>query len=476
VDSNIAPNVRGISGASANNQHSWSPSSWRSFPLQQMPTYDNLRQLADVEARLRSLPPLVFAGEARELRRQLGEVAVGRGFLVQGGECAESFTDFHADSIRDMLRVLLQMTMVLTFGAGVPVVKVARLAGQFAKPRSAATEVQDGVELPSYRGDIINVNEFTPEARRPDPERQMMAYSQSASTLNFLRALTEGGYAMLNRVHEWNLDFVKRSAQGRRYRDIADRISETLDFITACGMSDLTTPLVAQTKLYTSHESLLLGYEEAMTRADSTSGDCYNTGAHMLWIGDRTRNLDGAHVEYMRGIANPIGLKAGPTMTPEGLLQLCSVLNPDNIAGRLTLIVRMGRERCAEHLPPLIRAVQREGLHVVWSCDPMHGNTVKAASGFKTRPFSHIMQEIEEFCAIHLAEGTYAGGIHVEMTGQNVTECIGGAQEITEAALSHRYHTQCDPRLNAEQSLEVAFLLAQNLKEARRAHQAGDAS
>ena len=368
------------------------------------------------------------------------------------------------------------MTMVLTFGAGVPVVKVARLAGQFAKPRSAATETQDGVELPSYRGDIINANDFTSEARRPDPERQMTAYSQSAATLNFLRALTEGGYAMLNRVHEWNLGFVKRSAQGRRYRDLADRISETLDFITACGMSDLTTPLVAQTKLYTSHESLLLGYEEAMTRADSTSEGCYNTGAHMLWIGDRTRNLDGAHVEYMRGIANPIGLKAGPTMTPEGLLQLCSVLNPDNVAGRLTLIVRMGRERCAEHLPPLIRAVQREGLHVVWSCDPMHGNTVKAASGFKTRPFSHIMQEIEEFCAIHLAEGTYAGGIHVEMTGQNVTECIGGAQEITEAALSHRYHTQCDPRLNAEQSLEVAFLLAQNLKEARRAHQAGEAA
>ncbi len=447
----------------------WKPGSWRRFPLQQMPVYEDAVRLADVERRLGAMPPLVFAGEARELRRQLGEVTAGRSFLVQGGECAESFVDFHADLIRDLLRVLLQMTMVLTFGAGMPVVKVARLAGQFAKPRSAATETQDGVELPSYRGDIINAMEFTAEARRPDPERQITAYSQSAATLNFLRALTEGGYAMLNRVHEWNMDFVKRSAQGRRYRDIADRISETLDFISACGMSDLTTPLVAQTKLYTSHEALLLGYEEALTRTDSITGECYNTGAHMLWIGDRTRNLDGAHVEYMRGIANPLGLKVGPTTTTEGLLRLCGVLNPRNDPGRLTLIARMGHHCYAEHLPPLIRAVKREGLHVVWSCDPMHGNTVRSGSGLKTRPFRHIMEEIEGFCAIHRAEGTHAGGIHVEMTGQNVTECIGGAQEITEAALSHRYHTQCDPRLNAEQSLEVAFLLAQNLKEARRA-------
>ena len=445
----------------------WSASSWRGFPVRQMPAYDDAARLAHVETKLRAFPPLVFAGEARELRRQLGEVAAGRGFLLQGGDCAESFAEFHADYIRDTLRVLLQMSAVLAFGASVPVVKVGRLAGQFAKPRSSDTEHQDGVDLPSYRGDIINGADFTPEARRADPDRQLQAYSQAAATLNLLRALTDGGYAALTRVHEHNLDFVAQSSQGQRYQEVADRITEALGFMAACGVTDLNTPAMASTKLYTSHELLLLGFEEALTRTDSITGDCYNTATHMPWVGDRTRDLGGAHVEYLRGIANPVGVKAGPSMTPDDLLRLCSVLNPQNEAGRLTVIVRMGHEVVGAHLPPLIRAVQHEGAHVVWSCDPMHGNTIKAESGYKTRPFNRIMQEIEEFFAVHRAEGAHPGGIHVEMTGQNVTECTGGAQDITDAALSMRYHTQCDPRLNAQQSLEVAFLLAERLKAAR---------
>ena len=452
--------------------NTWSPSSWRAAPAVQMPAYDDPAHLADVEQRLGTFPPLVFAGEARELRRQLGEVAAGRGFLLQGGECAESFTDFHADHVRDSLRVLLQMSAVLAFGAGVPVVKVGRLAGQFAKPRSSDTERQGDVELPIYRGDIVNGLDFAAGARRPNPERQIRAYAQSAATLNLLRALTDGGYASLNRVHEHNLDFVAESAQGERYREVADRISEALAFMAACGVSEQTTPAMVSTKLYTSHEALLLGFEEALTRTDSTSGEIYNTAAHMPWIGDRTRHLDGAHVEYMRGIANPIGLKAGPTMEPDDLLRLCGVLNPRNEPGRLTVIVRMGHELVETHLPPLIRAVRREGADVVWSCDPMHGNTVKSASGYKTRPFDCIMQEIRGFFAVHLAEGTHAGGIHIEMTGQNVTECTGGAQAITDAGLASRYHTPCDPRLNAQQSLEVAFLLADCLKSARRPREA----
>ena len=432
-----------------------------------MPTYDDPAHLADVEARLCNFPPLVFAGEVRELRRQLGEAAAGRGFLLQGGECAESFTEFHSDYIRDSLRVLLQMSSVLTFGAGVPVVKVGRLAGQFAKPRSSDTERQGDVELPAYRGDIINALDFTPEARQPNPERQIQAYAQSAATLNLLRSLTDGGYAALNRVHEHNLDFVSQSAQGERYREVADRISEALAFMAACGVSELTTPAMASTKLYISHEALLLGFEEALTRTDPSTGETYNTATHMPWIGDRTRNLDGAHVEYMRGIANPIGLKAGPSMAPDDLLRLCDALNPRNEPGRLTLIVRMGHDRVETGLPPLIRAIEREGARVVWSCDPMHGNTVKSASGYKTRPFDQIMTEVEGFFAVHRAEGTHPGGIHLEMTGQNVTECTGGAQAITDAGLASRYHTPCDPRLNAQQSLEVAFLLAEGLKSAR---------
>ncbi len=459
-------------GSAASNVESdappWSPDSWRAKPVQQMPAYDDGKRLADVESRLSRLPPLVFAGEVREMRRKLGEVSAGRGFLLQGGDCAESFADFHADNIRDTLRVLLQMAVVLKFAAGVPVLKVGRLAGQFAKPRSSDIEQQGDAALPSYRGDIVNGYRFTPEARRPDPERQIQAYAQSASTLNLLRAFTGGGYASLANMHKWTMDFVAHSAQGARYEDLTNRISEALAFMQACGMSDLTTPSMANTTLYTSHEALLLGFEEALTRTDSVTGGCYDTSAHFVWIGDRTRDPGGAHVEYMRGISNPIGLKAGPGLQPDALLRLLDILDPGNEPGRMTLIVRMGHEKVGALLPPLVRAVQREGRSVVWSCDPMHGNTVKAASGYKTRPFDRIMREIETFFAVHHAEGSYPGGIHVEMTGQNVTECTGGAQAITDAALSDRYHTYCDPRLNAQQSLEVAFLLAERLKAARQ--------
>jgi 3-deoxy-7-phosphoheptulonate synthase len=447
--------------------YDWRPGSWRNFRIEQIPSYGDGAQLAAVEAQLSSFPPLVFAGEVRQLRQQLGEVAEGRGFLLQGGDCAESFSEFGADYIRDTLRVLLQMSLVLTFGAGLPVTKVGRLAGQFAKPRSSDIEIQGDVELPSYRGDMVNAFPFTPEARRPDPERQIRAYSQSAATLNLLRALTDGGYAALTRVHEHNLEFIANSPQGKRYNEVADRITEALAFMAACGVSAATAPALASTKLYTSHEALLLGFEEAMTRTDSITGDAYDTAVHMPWIGDRTRRLDGAHVEYMRGIGNPIGLKAGPSLQPDDLVRLCSVLNPHNEAGRLTIIARMGHTEVESRLPQLIRAVQQEGMKVVWSCDPMHGNTVKAESGFKTRPFGQIMQEIDSFFAIHQAEGTHPGGIHIEMTGQNVTECTGGAQAITDQGLSHSYRTQCDPRLNAQQSLEVAFLVAERLKADR---------
>jgi 3-deoxy-7-phosphoheptulonate synthase len=446
----------------------WSPSSWRSRPAKQMPAYDDPAQLAAVEKRLRGFPPLVFAGEARDLRRELAEVAAGRGFLLQGGDCAESFAEFHPDNIRDYLRALLQMAVVLNYAAGMPVVKVGRVAGQFAKPRSCDTERVGGVELPSYRGDIVNALDFTPEARRPDPERQIQAYAQAAATLNLLRAFTSGGYAALTRVHDWYLEFIGDSPQGERYRDTADRISEALAFMVACGVSDATTPQIAQTKLYTSHEALLLGFEEAMTRTDSTGGGCYNTAGHMIWIGDRTRDPDGAHVEYARGVANPLGLKAGPTLAADELLRLCDILDPRNEPGRLTVIARMGRDKVGDKLPPLVRAVQREGRRVVWACDPMHGNTVASSCGLKTRPFDRIMAEIDTFFAVHRAEGTHPGGLHVEMTGQNVTECTGGIGAVTDDALSVRYRTHCDPRLNAEQSLEVAFLLAENLKAARR--------
>lgn len=454
----------------------WQPDSWRSRPVRQMPFFEDAVALAEVEAKLASYPPLVFAGEARTLTEKLGEVAEGRAFLLQGGDCAEAFADFNANKIRDWLRVFLQMAVVLTFGSGMPVVKLGRVAGQFAKPRSSDMEKKNGIELPSYRGDIVNGMEFTPEARRPDPQRQIHAYTQSAATLNLLRAFTEGGYASLTRVHSWTQGSVARSPWGERYQDLADRISETLDFMRACGVSDTTTPEIARTTLYTSHEALLLGYEQAFTRVDSTTGRWYDCSAHMVWIGERTRQHDGAHIEFCRGIGNPLGCKLGPTTTPEDLLRICEALNPENIPGRLTLISRMGADKVGGVLPGLVRAIQRSGQKVVWACDPMHGNTITSSNGYKTRPFDRVRSETETFFAVHKAEGTHAGGIHLEMTGEDVTECLGGAQAVTEASLEDRYHTQCDPRLNAQQSLEIAFIMAQALKEERQAQRVAAAS
>jgi len=445
----------------------WSPDGWRALNVRQAPDYPDASHCARIEDRLRGYPPLVFAGEARNLTSALAEVADGRGFLLQGGDCAESFAEFHPDNIRDSFRVLLQMAVILTFGAACPVVKVGRLAGQFAKPRSESTETRDGCELPSYRGDIVNGIEFTREARVPDPERMLQAYSQAAATLNLLRAFAQGGYADLHHVHRWNMDFVAGHAAGERYRDMADRIAEALSFMEACGIDSSNAPAVQQTRFYTSHEALLLGFEQAMTRIDSTTGDWYDTSGHMLWIGDRTRQIDGAHVEFLRGVGNPLGVKVGPGMTTEDLLALIDVLNPDNVPGRMTLISRMGAKAVRAKLPSLVRAVQAEGRRIIWSCDPMHGNTVKSAVGFKTRDFQSILDELRGFFEVHLAEGTHAGGIHVEMTGQDVTECIGGGQQISEQDLSDRYHTHCDPRLNASQSLELAFLTAQMLRTER---------
>jgi 3-deoxy-7-phosphoheptulonate synthase len=446
---------------------SWSPQSWRTRPARQMPEYPDPVALADVETRLKRRPPLVFAGEARNLMAALGQVADGKAFVLQGGDCAESFAEFHPDNIRDTFRVLLQMAVILTFAAGMPVVKVGRIAGQFAKPRSDDFETLDGVTLPSYRGDNVNGAEFTVEARTPDPKRLFEAYAQSASTLNLLRAFAQGGYADLHNVHRWTLGFIAGSPAGEQYKVLAQRIGETLEFMVACGITPASVPQLRTTDFYTSHEGLLLGYEQAMTRIDSTSGDWYDTSAHMIWIGDRTRQPDGAHVEFCRGIKNPIGLKCGPSMSEDELLKLISVLNPDNKPGRLTLITRFGADKVAEKLPPLIRAVRREGASVVWSCDPMHGNTIKLQSGFKTRPFDRILEEVRAFFAVHRAEGTHAGGVHFEMTGQDVTECLGGAQAIREIDLHDRYQTACDPRLNASQALELAFLMAESLRAER---------
>ncbi|MDZ4737647.1 MAG: 3-deoxy-7-phosphoheptulonate synthase class II [Rhodospirillaceae bacterium] len=445
----------------------WSPDSWRSKPISQMPEYPDADRLAAVEATLRTYPPLVFAGEARRLTDALGRVADGKAFLLQGGDCAESFAEFHANNIRDTFRVLLQMAIVLTFGAALPVVKVGRMAGQFAKPRSTPTEKQGDVELPSYRGDIVNAIDFDLASRQPDPERLLRAYNQAAATLNLLRAFAQGGFADLHKVHRWTLDFVADSPQGHRYAELADRLSETLNFMEACGLTAETAPQIRETDFFTSHEALLLWYEQALTRVDSLTGRWYDCSAHMLWIGDRTRNYDSAHIEFLRGVDNPIGLKCGPSLDPDDLLRLIHILNPKNIPGRLTLICRMGHDKIGEKLPGLIRAVTREGAKVVWSSDPMHGNTVKSSTGYKTRPFDRILAEVRGFFEVHRAEGTHAGGVHVEMTGQDVTECIGGAQAITEQALADRYHTHCDPRLNASQSIELAFLLAESLKTER---------
>ena len=448
---------------------SWTPNSWRSKTALQMPEYPDSEHLNNVEREIASFPPLVFVGEAQRLKSSLAKVVKGEGFLLQGGDCAESFAEFSPNNIRDTFRVLLQMAVVLTFGGGLPVVKVGRLAGQFAKPRSSNVEKQGDIELPSYRGDIVNSIDFDEIGRRPDPDRLLKAYNQSASTLNLLRAFAQGGFANLEEIHRWTLGFVSNSPQGERYKELAGRLDEALRFMKACGLTAESIQQLRETDFYTSHESLLLGYEEAMTRQDTITDDggWYSTSAHMIWIGDRTRQPDGAHVEYMRGINNPIGLKCGPSLDPEELIGLIDKLNPHNDPGRLTLICRMGSENVQEKLGPLIRAVEREGKAVVWSCDPMHGNTITSSNGYKTRPFDRILSEVRGFFDVHNTEGTYAGGVHFEMTGQDVTECLGGAQAISEVSLADRYHTHCDPRLNASQALELAFLIADMLKENR---------
>jgi 3-deoxy-7-phosphoheptulonate synthase len=445
----------------------WTPESWRHKPIHQVPDYPDKEALHSVEQQLAGFPPLVFAGEARKLKKALAQVAAGESFLLQGGDCAESFAEHSADNIRDFFRVFLQMAVVTTFAAASPVVKVGRIAGQFAKPRSSPDEKQGDVSFPSYRGDIINGTDFTAESRVPDPRRQIEAYRQSAATLNLIRAFATGGYASLENAHRWMLGFVKDSPLSGRYQELADRITETLAFMRAIGLNPEAHQQLRETEFYTSHEALLLGFEQALTRVDSTTGDHYATSGHMIWIGDRTRQYDHAHVEFCRGVKNPIGLKCGPSLKPDDLLRLIDILNPQDEAGRLTLICRFGHDKVGEHLPGLIRAVKREGRTVVWSCDPMHGNTINAAGGYKTRPFERVMGEIRNFFAVHQLEGTHAGGVHLEMTGKNVTECLGGAREISELDLHDRYHTHCDPRLNAEQSIEVAFLIAELLKAGR---------
>ena len=447
----------------------WQPNSWRDHPIKQVPDYPDAEKLAGVEARLAAMPPLVFAGEAQSLKRQLGEVAEGRAFLLQGGDCAESFAEFSANNIRDSFKVILQMAVVLTFGASMPVVKVGRVAGQFAKPRSSPMEAVDGIELPSYRGDMINAMPFTEKDRVPDPKRLLRVYEQSAATLNLLRAFAQGGLADLTKVHSWVTEFLSGTPQADRFQELAGRIEESLNFMRACGITPETARPLAETDFYTSHESLLLNYEEALTRRDTITNekDWYATSAHMIWIGDRTRQPDGAHAEYMRGIANPIGLKCGPSLDPDELVRLIETLNPDNVPGRLTLIARMGADKVRAGLPPLLKAVKASGAKVVWCCDPMHGNTIKASSGYKTRRVNDVMAEVQGFFDAHDEIGTYPGGVHFEMTGQNVTECVGGVVDVTEARLGDRYHTHCDPRLNGAQALELAFLIADLLKQRR---------
>ncbi len=442
----------------------WTPSSWRSKPISQVPAYPDAAELAEAERVLSTFPPLVFAGEARDLKTKLAAVARGEAFLLQGGDCAESFAEHGADHIRDFFRVFLQMAVVLTHGASKPVVKVGRVAGQFAKPRSADTETIDGVELPSYRGDIINAIEFNDGARQPDPDRMLQAYRQSAATLNLLRAFAVGGYAELTRIHEWTMGFMKGSNWNVRFEEVARKIDDAITFMSALGINPENTPALKQTSFFTSHEALLLGYEEALTRRDSITNNWYATSGHMLWIGDRTRQPDGAHVEYFAGINNPIGIKCGPTLSNDDLLRLLDRLNPTDEAGRITLISRFGSDKIHDHLPRLIETVQRAGRTVVWCSDPMHGNTIKASTGFKTRPFERVLSEVKSFFDIHRELGTYAGGVHIEMTGDDVTECVGGLSAVTEATLADRYNTYCDPRLNASQALELAFLVAEQIQ------------
>jgi 3-deoxy-7-phosphoheptulonate synthase len=446
----------------------WKKSDWRNKPRVQMPDYLDADALNAVEAQLAKYPPLVFAGEARRLKKQLGLASEGKAFLLQGGDCAESFAEFSADNIRDTFRVMLQMAVVLTYGAKVPVIKVGRMAGQFAKPRSAPTEIINGEEFASYRGDIINGFEATQASRIPDPKRMLQAYTQAAASINLLRAFSTGGFADIHRVHSWTLGFAEHH-NAERYRELSNRISDALDFMAAAGVDSSTAHQLSSVDFYTSHESLLLEYEEALCRVDSISGQPVAGSGHMIWIGDRTRQPDGAHVEFARGVLNPIGLKCGPSTTAEDLKVLMAKLNPENEAGRLTLIARFGAGKVGDHLPRLIKAVQEEGANVLWTCDPMHGNTIKAASGYKTRPFESVLREVREFFGIHHAENTIPGGVHFEMTGKDVTECTGGLRDVTDENLSDRYHTACDPRLNASQSLELAFLVAEELSKTRLA-------
>jgi 3-deoxy-7-phosphoheptulonate synthase len=446
----------------------WTPDSWREFPIKQQPAYDDKKKLKRVEKELASYPPLIFAEEARRLKSSLADVANGKAFLLQGGDCAESFNAFNAQNIKSLFQVMMQMAVVMTFSGGKPVVKVGRIAGQFAKPRSSDTEMIDGVEYPSYRGDIINDIDADMKARNPNPKKLLKAYNQSAATLNLLRAFARGGMADLHKVHKWNLTYMKNNALGEKYEELATKISDALRFMESCGINSLNTPQLSETVLYTSHEALLLNYEEALTRKDSLTGDWYDCSAHMLWIGDRTRGLNDAHIEYFRGIKNPIGCKVGPSMDEDELIKLIDALNPENEAGRLNLIVRMGASKVAEVYPKLLARVEKEGRKIVWSCDPMHGNVEKASNGYKTRDFANILSEVKQFFQIHKAQGSVAGGIHLEMTGQDVTECTGSTScNITAEDLTSRYHTQCDPRLNADQALELAFMIADTMKEAR---------
>ena len=446
-------------------KENWSPQSWKFKKALHQPVYDNALKLNKITKKMKKLPPLVFAGEVRELKCELAKCADGKGFLLQAGDCAESFAEFHPNYIRDTFRVIMQMAVILSFASGVPVVKLGRLAGQFAKPRSSPIEKKGDLELPSYLGDMINCIDFSKKAREPDPERMIQAYNQAASTQNLLRAFAYGGYADLSTIQSWNLDFVKKSKQGSNFKNLANRISECLNFMNACGVNNHNVRQLSETNFYISHEALLLPYESAFTRIDSTTGDWYNVGAHMLWIGDRTRDLNGAHVEFCSGISNPIGIKVGPTTEHNELVKVINRINPKNEAGKIILIVRMGAGNIEKLYPPIIKAIKKNKLKVVWSCDPMHANTEKAKSGYKTRNFKNILSEVKSFFKVHKSEGTYAGGIHLEMTGQNVTECMGGMQKISDKDLSSRYHTHCDPRLNASQSIELAFLIASHLKK-----------
>ena len=442
----------------------WTPDSWRSKKGKHMPTYANELELKNTLNTIREFPPLVFAGEARSLKAKLKEVSEGKAFLLQGGDCAESFADFHPDNIRDSFKVILQMAVVLTFGSSCPVVKVGRIAGQFAKPRSKDTEIIDEIELESYKGDIINGIDFNEKSRKPDPERLIKAYNQSAATLNLIRAFSQGGFANLNKIHQWNLNFVEED-NAKKFKEISSRIDECLAFMNACGINEKNVRQLYETEFFTSHEALLLDYEEALTRIDSTSGKWYDVSAHMLWVGDRTRQIDGAHIEFLKGIENPIGIKVGPSTDSDELIKILEALNPKNEPGRITLICRMGAEKINTILPNIINKVKKNGNQVVWACDPMHGNTIKSNTGYKTRPLANIFSEIQQFFNIHKSLGTYPGGVHLEMTGQDVTECMGGLQEITDEDLKNRYHTFCDPRLNASQSLELAFLISDFLKD-----------